>query len=172
MAAPDGNVMLYDANADTFTVSRQDVKKLGGSYAASSYGTYLAGNNLLNSSLVMQGTLETSTGSPSGFAFVDQTGFRTTASAPSAPGVIERIDGSQSAITGKPTRLVEAPLVPSGIMSFIRTVAPIYDRSAVIALTVSGITVLPWTYDAAVAPPKISAVVNAADGQSPVAPGG
>ena len=31
---------------------------------------------------------------------------------------------------------------------------------------------LPWNYDAAVAPPKISAVVNAADGKLPVAPGG
>src|ERR1041385_944797 len=68
--------------------------------------------------------------------------------------------------------MVEAPLVPSGIMSFIRTLAPTYDRSSVISLTVSGITVLPWNYDAAVAPPKISAVVNAADGKSPVAPGG
>ena len=171
-AFPNGNVMLYDANADTFTVSRQDVQKLGGAYAASSYNTYVVGSNLLNASLVVQGTLETATGSPSGFAFVDQGGFRTTASAASSPGVIERIDPTQSASTGKPTRLVEAPLVPSGIMSFIRTVAPIYDRSAVIALTVSGFTVLTWNYDVAVAPPKITAVVNAADGTAPVAPGG
>jgi uncharacterized protein (TIGR03437 family) len=171
-ASPDGNVMLYDANADTFTVSRQDVKSLGGAYAASSYNTYVVGNNLLNSSLVVQGTMETSSGSPSGFAFVDQSGFRTTASSASNPGVIERYDATQSASTGKPTRLVEAPLVPSGIMSFARTLAPTYDRSAVIALTVSGFTVLPWNYDAAVAPPKISQVVNAADFKAPVAPGG
>jgi len=32
--------------------------------------------------------------------------------------------------------------------------------------------VLPWNYDAAVAPPQISAIVNAADGTKPVAPGG
>ena len=31
---------------------------------------------------------------------------------------------------------------------------------------------LPWNYDAAVAPPQISSVVNAADGTQPVAPGG
>ena len=55
---------------------------------------------------------------------------------------------------------------------FIRSLAPLYDRSGVIALTVSGFTVLPWNYDAAVAPPKITAVVNAADGKLPVAPGG
>jgi len=171
-AMPDGNVMLYDANADTFTVSRQDVQKLGGAYAASSYGTYVVGSNLLNASLVIQGTLETASGVPSGFAFVEQDGLRTTASAPSSPGVIERFAAAQSTATSKPTRLVEAPLVPSGMMSFIRSVAPIYDRSGVIALTVSGFTVLPWNYDAAVAPPKISAVVNAADGKLPVAPGG
>ena len=31
---------------------------------------------------------------------------------------------------------------------------------------------LPWNYDAAVAPPQITSVVNAADGTKPVAPGG
>ena len=78
----------------------------------------------------------------------------------------------QASATGRPTRLVEAPLIPAGIQTFTRTVAPLYDRSAVIALTVSGFTVLPWNYDAAVAPPQISSVVNAADGKPGVAPGG
>src|SRR5262249_32722986 len=50
VAIPDGNVMLYDANADTFTVSRKDSAALKGSYAASSYNTYVVGNSLLNSS--------------------------------------------------------------------------------------------------------------------------
>src|SRR5258706_12348777 len=54
----------------------------------------------------------------------------------------------------------------------MHTVAPLYDSSGVVALTVSGFTVLPWNYDAAVAPPRISSVVNAADGRLPVAPGG
>ena len=191
-AAPDGNVMLYDANADTFTVSRKDVTSLSGAYAASSYNSYVVGSALLNASLVPAGVLETASGAPSGFAFVDSGGYRTTASSLSAPGIIERFDASQSSATGKPTRLVEAPLLPlaassgsttapfptgsgSGAnvaMSFVRSLAPLYDRSAVIALTVSGFTVLPWNYDAAVAPPKITAVVNAADGKLPVAPGG
>jgi uncharacterized protein (TIGR03437 family) len=174
VAMPDGNVMLYDANADTFTVSRKDLSGLSGAYAASSYNNYVVGNTMLNPSLVPMGTLETSSGAASGFAFVDQGGFRTTASATSAPGVIERFDPSQAGSVGKPTRLVEAPLVPAGsaIQPFIRSLAPLYDRSAVIALTVSGFTVLPWNYDAPVAPPKIAAVVNAADGKLPVAPGG
>jgi len=191
---PDGNVMLYDANADTFAVSRKDFTALSGAYAASSYNSYVVGNTLLNPSLVPAGVLETASGAPSGFAFIDQNGFRTTASSLSAPGIIERFDATQSSVTGKPTRLVEAPLLatnasvstasagpvfPTGsgsganvLMSFQRTLAPLYDRSAVISLSVSGFTVLPWNYDAAVAPPKITSVVNAADGKLPVAPGG
>jgi uncharacterized protein (TIGR03437 family) len=187
-AFPDGNVMLYDANADTFTVSRKDFTALSGAYAASSYNSYVVGSTLLNASLVPSGVLETASGAPSGFAFIDQGGFRTTASSLSAPGIIESFDPTQGTATGKPTRLVEAPVLPSPTgavnfptgsgsganvgMAFLRSLAPLYDRSAVISLSVSGFTVLPWNYSAAVAPPKIAAVVNAADGKLPVAPGG
>ena len=171
VAMADGNVMLYDASADTFTVSRKDVTALQGPYAASSYGSYVVGNTWLNASLVPVGTLETASGTPSGFAFVDQAGFRTTAAASTSPGVIERVDATQAA-SSKATAMVEAPLVPTTIWPFTRTLAPLADQSAVIALTVSGFTVLPWNYDAAVAPPQINSVVNAADGTKPVAPGG
>src|ERR1022692_288175 len=190
-AMPDGNVMLYDANADTFTVSRKDFTTLSGSYAASSYNSYIVGSNMLNESLVPAGVLETSSGAPAGFAFIDQGGFRTTTSSLSNPGVIESFDPTQGTATGKPTRLVEAPLPPNAAgsssaatfptgsgsgasvtMSFLRSLAPLYDRSAVISLSVSGFTVLPWNYAAAVAAPKITALVNAADGTLPVAPGG
>jgi uncharacterized protein (TIGR03437 family) len=190
IAMPNGNVMLYDANADTFTVSRKDFTALSGAYAASSYNSYVVGSNVLNASLVPAGVLETASGASSGFAFIDQTGFRTTASSVSTPGIIESYDPTIGTATGQPTRMVEAPLLPSATatsgsqfpvdsgsgandtMSFVRSLAPLYDRSAIISLTVSGFTVLPWNYAAAVAPPKISAVVNAADGTLPVAPGG
>ena len=204
-ASPDGNVMLYDANADTFTVSRKDFPALSGAYAASSYDSYIVGSTLMNESLVPAGTLESASGAPSGFAFVDSGGFRTTVSSLSAPGIIERFNASSSTPIANPTRLVEAPLLPVALgasaatsgtgastgfsptsatfpigsgsgtgvgMSFIRSLAPLYDRSGVISLSISGFTVLPWSYAAAVAPPKITAVVNAADGQLPVAPGG
>jgi uncharacterized protein (TIGR03437 family) len=190
---PDGNVMLYDANADTFTVSHKDFTALSGSYAASSYNSYVVGNNVLNASLVPAGVLESASGSPAGFAFIDQGGFRTTSASVSTPGVIERIDATKSSMTGSPTRLVEAPLAGIGTGAgttasttqfinqgsatgytqyFLRSLATLSDRSAIISLSISGFTVLPWSYDAAVAPPKITAVVNAADGKLPVAPGG
>src|ERR1039457_3524965 len=111
-ASPDGNVMLYDANADTFTVSRKDFPALSGAYAASSYDSYIVGSTLMNESLVPAGTLESASGAPSGFAFVDSGGFRTTVSSLSAPGIIERFNASSSTPIANPTRLVEAPLLP------------------------------------------------------------
>ena len=171
MAMPDGNVMLYDANSDTVTVSRKDFSGLQGSFGASSYGQYIVDNNVLNSSLVATQKLDTSVGTSSGFAFVDQGAFRTAFTSSVQPGLVQRVDfgsGSQKA----PTRTVEAPLTGTPGFAFVRTLAPLADRSAFVSLTVSGITVLPWNYDAAVAPPQISALVNSADQTSPVAPGG
>ena len=175
-ASSDGAVMLYSANADTFTISRKDFQQLAGAYAASNYDEYVVDNVVLNSSLVPVRRLETGTGSSSGFVFVDDGAFRITSPADSAPGVIQRV----MAMSGegiRPTRTVEAPLVPVSCeeardRTFSRTLAALYNRSAVVALTQSGVTVLPWNYDAAVAPPRIDRLVNAADMTLPVAPGG
>lgn len=171
VAMPDGNVMLYDANADTFTVSRKDYAALQGPYGASSFDTYVVGPYLLNSSLVTQSTMDTASGAPSGFAFIDQTGFRTSAGAAGTPGVVARVNPTVS-LNINPTRTIEAPLAPTLTQPLVRTLAPLYNQTAVISLSVSGLMVLPWSYDAAVAPPQISSVVNAADGTQPVAPGG
>ena len=171
-ASSDGNVMLYNANADAFTVSRKDFTALGGAYAASSYDTYVAGNNLLNSSLVPVAKLEVSSGSPSGFAFIDQNGFRTTSSGSGNPGVIQRIElTSNGASVIRPTRMIESPITGTLTAPFTRTLAPLYSRRGIINLTVSGFTVLAWTYDEAVAPPRLSRVVSAADQSSGLAPG-
>ncbi len=58
------------------------------------------------------------------------------------------------------------------LTSFTRTVAPMPSAGTVVVLSTSGATVLAANYDAAVAPPQIGSVVNAADGTKPVAPGG
>jgi uncharacterized protein (TIGR03437 family) len=169
---PDGNVMLYDANVNSFTISRKDATKLSGAYAASSFNQYVIGSSVLNASLVPVGTLETSSGQPTGFAFVDDGALRTTTSSASNPGIIQRVDLA-NALSIRATRMTEAPLLPASTdFPFIRTLAPLYGRTAVASLTTSGVTMLPWTYDAAVAPPKIDKVVNAADLTQPVAPGG
>jgi len=179
MASSDGSVMLYDANTDTFTISRKDYTALSGSYAASSFNQYVVGNNLLNASLVSVGQFETGTGAASGFAFVDQFGYRTTAPSSttgisSSPGNIESLDLSSStaASVSSATAMVEAPLLGTTGAMFTRTLAPLYNRNTIINLTVSGFTVLPWTYAVATAIPVVSNVVNAADSSTNIAPGG
>jgi len=179
IASSDGSVMLYDANANTFTVSRKDFTALSGSYAASNFNQYVIGNNLLDSSLVPVLQFESGTGSSSGFAFVDQGGFRTTAPAPSAggqsssPGIIQRLNLiTPTSSVSLATPIVEAPLLGTSSAAFTRTLAPIWDRSSIINLTVSGFTVLAPNYDASVAPPQITKVVNAADFNTTIAPGG
>jgi uncharacterized protein (TIGR03437 family) len=165
-----GGVLLYDASAGTFTVSRQDSTALAGAYAASSQGLFVAGNNLLNASLVPVQQLESATGTSSGFAFLDAYGLRTTAPNGASPGVIERVDLATGAALA-PTRTAEAPILGQTGAVFTRTLAPLANGSAMVSLTTSGFTVLPSTYDAAVAPPHITSVVNAADFTAAVAPG-
>lgn len=170
-ASSDGSVMLYDANVDSFTISRKDFPSLSGAYAASSFNQYVVGNYLLNRSLVRVSQFDSTSGTSSGFAFVDNEGFRTVAASASAPGVIQRMTSSGSGI--RATRMAEAPLLGSSTTGvFTRTIAPLYSRSAIVNLTTSGFTVLPWQYDAAVAVPQIRRVVNAADQTGSVAPGG
>jgi uncharacterized protein (TIGR03437 family) len=175
-ASADGSVMLYSANSDTFVISRKDFQELSGAYAASNYEQYIVDNHVLNRSLVPIGKLETGTGASVGFVFVDQSGFRVTTPGAAAPGVIQRVNMA-SAEGIRATRMAESPLIPvecplTQNKSFSRTVAALYNRTAVVSLTQSGFTVLPWNYDAAVAPPRIEALVNAADMTLPVAPGG
>lgn len=178
-ASSNGTVYLYDANADTFTISRKDTESLSGAYAASSFDQYVIGSRVLNSSLVPVAQLETATGTSSGFVFLDQGGFRTTAPNASAAGVIQRFVNSGE--LARATRLAEAPVLPAQTTTtlqtsawrqvFTRTIQPLYSRQAIVALTTSGVTILPWNYDASVAAPRLERVTNAADGGSSLAPG-
>ncbi len=172
VAQANGNVLLYNANADSFTISRKDFTSLGGAYAASNFDQFAIGHTLLNASLVPVRTFDSSVGASSGFLFVDQGAYRTGASATSvSPGIIQRLD-TATGTTSKTTRMVEAPLLGTRDFVFTRTLAVLPDRSALINLTTSGFTVLPWTYDVGAAPPRITRVTNAADRTRGVAPGG
>jgi len=114
LASSNGAVMLYDANAGTFVASRQDFASLSGAYAASSFGQFVAGNNLLDSALVPKGTIQSGGVVSSGFAFVNQTGYYVSlpsASSTSDPGIVEQV----SLATGgaiQPVAMVEDPLLP------------------------------------------------------------
>lgn len=165
----DGRTLLYEASSDTFTVLRKDFAELAGTFAASNNGQYLVGNHLLNASLVRERTIEATLG----FAFVDDSAVRTAAGGSTVPGTISRLTLATGQIV-RPTRTVEAPVtadVTPGF-AFIRTLAALSNRQAFVALTQSGFTVYPWSYDAATAIPTLDRVVNAADQTAPVAPGG
>ncbi len=112
LASTDGHVMLYDANVNSFTVSRQDFPSLVGPYAASAFGQYVVGKYLLNSSLAPVAAFSTAaeTGQPSGFVFVNQTGYMTVAPNTSSPGVIQAVNLSTGGSI-QPTSIVEAPLL-------------------------------------------------------------
>ncbi len=170
-AGSTGGVWLYDANIDDFTVSRNDSDSLSGAYAASSYGTYVIGNKIYNSSLVPTAAIQPTNGTPSGFAFVGQNGYFLSAPGAQSNGVIERVNASTGVGT-LPTRTVEAPLTGSTGRAFTRTIAPLATGSSIVTLTTSGVSILPPAYDAAVSAPEILRVVSAADGVSTPAPGG
>jgi uncharacterized protein (TIGR03437 family) len=172
-AEADGNTLWYNSTANTFTISRHDYTSLQGAYATSSWGYSVADDHLLNESLVPVMQLESQSGKSSGFAFINQAGVRTTVSSSSTPGVIERVDVSTSApYLSSPVRTAEAPLAGNTAFAFTRSIAPLSNQNAIVELTTSGLTILPWTYDAAVAPPNITQVVSAADGTPAIAPGG
>ena len=167
----NGTVMRYDATPNTFTASRQDFTALQGAYAASSLNQYIVDGHMLDSSLVPIMTVGLDQDPTSGFAFTGGKGLRTMAPASGATGVIERIDlGGGEAISS--THLAEAPVVGHPGAVFTRTLAPLANGKAIISLTTSGFTVLASQYDAAVAPPEINGVVNAADFSQSMAPGG
>ncbi len=161
-AQADGNVLLYDSSADTFTVSRRDVERLSGTYAASSFGQYVAGSNFLNSSLVPVRRLNTAV---FGFDFVDEMGLRGM-----GPNMLERVDATGNGM--RTTRIAEDHLAPVAGEGFTRTVAALANRAGVVTLTRSGVTILPWNYDAATVAPRLERVVNSADGSGGLAPSG
>jgi uncharacterized protein (TIGR03437 family) len=55
---------------------------------------------------------------------------------------------------------------------FMRSLVALPNGNAIVSLSTTGFTVLPWKYDTALATPQINSIVSAADGASPVAPGG
>jgi uncharacterized protein (TIGR03437 family) len=161
VAGSDGNVFLYDAGVDTFTISRQDVTSLSGAYAAGN-GMYIAGNNILDAELVPVAPLNASAGSSSGFAFMGGGGVWSLAPNSASAGVMERVEAP----------LLTTPILDFAPSVFTRTLAPLSSGAAIVSLTTSGVTIQPINFDAAVGKPLLSRVASAADGTSPVGAGG
>lgn len=171
IAQANGNLLLYNANADSFTISRKGGESLGGAIAASNFDRFVVGNLLMNASLVTTRVLDSAVELSSGFVFVDDYGFRTGTPAGGGAGVIQRVNVA-TGIGIASTRIAESPVTGTPGALFTRSLAVLSDRSGMVNLTTSGFTVLGWNYDASVAIPRITQVVNAADRTKPVAPGG
>jgi len=171
LADANGTVMVYSAQANTWVAARHDFTALSGAIAASSYGSYIAGNNVLDGSAVPVGTLDASVGAAAGFAFLNQGGLLIAGSSASGAGAMENLPSVPSAAV-KPTQLVEAPVQPGASSAFTRAVSPLSSGTSIVAHTISGITVIAWNYDAPVTPPSISSVVSVADGSQNLAAGG
>jgi uncharacterized protein (TIGR03437 family) len=198
-AAPDGNVALYTAAANTFVNSRHDLTSISGAFAASDLGTYVVGNSVLNASLVPEDTVSPAALPSSGFTFIGQDGFAASAASASASGSMVHLSlasstQNPSVVGAGPIITTEAPLLPTvasgspalspgfgaygsggtnthAANSFTRTVAPLASTGTIVVLSTSGLSVLASSYPAS-AIPNILAVVSAADGSAPVAPGG
>ncbi len=186
-------VALYAASANSFVASRHDFTALSGAVAASDYGSYIVGNSILDSNLEPGGTVNQSSQATSGFTIEGPGGYKATAQSTTSGGSMLQVASTQNNATATPVTVVEAPLLPvasgstgfstygtygSGgtstyaTTSFMRTVAPLTASGTLVVLSASGLTVLSANYSAGVLNPTISAVVSAADGMAPVAPGG
>ncbi|MBK5291529.1 MAG: hypothetical protein JJE04_07645 [Acidobacteriia bacterium] len=183
MAIPDGNVLLWDASVDLWVVSRKDLPGLSGAYGSFGDNLFTIDNNLLDQSLFPMTKLPTATGASSGVGLAGGAGLRTTTATPSGAGTIERIDLENfQAFHGTP--FIEAPVLVSTLTTarvgqigqtitpFTRTLAVPPDESSIILITQSGLTVLASNFDAPTQVPSVSGVVNSADGEPPIAPGG
>ena len=183
IAAPTGNAMLYDSEAATFVAARNHSEDSAGALAALSDSMFVFDTKLLNSSLVAISRLESGSGQSSGISFIDGLGMRTTTASATGPGVIQRVN-TTSMENIRPTRMIESPintrtlrtpdvgLVGQTILPFARTLAPLPSRNSIVSLSASGLSVLPWDYDAALAQPVLASVANDADGSPAVASGG
>ncbi len=175
--AADGSTYQYDANVDTFTISRTDkiFTTVKGSYAASN-SLYAAANVFLNTSLVPGTQVDLAGASSSGIAFLNGNALITFAANSQNRGTIELVNPLTGEVRN-PTSLVEAPIAatPTGEGStsvFVRALALQSNRNQALILSVSGLIALPLNFDQPVATPLISRVVSAADGVSAPASGG
>jgi uncharacterized protein (TIGR03437 family) len=192
LSLADGTVAKYDVWADashsqvaqTWLASGHAPNGLNGAYTTFYDGLYLAGNHLFDAALAPAAAgFQDNGAATSGAALNGGGGLRSITTAPNAPGILERIDFSTLAAFNA-TPMAEAPLThdmvltpPVGligetVLSFTRTLGVSQDQSQIFALTVSGVTLLDQSFDAALAKPVITSVVNPADNTPNVALGG
>ena len=180
-ATADGTVLLYDDSYAAFEASRKDLSALGGAYSAISDNLFMAGGDLFNRSMVLDGAI-LGASTTSSILVSGGSAVVINAASPTSSGTAQRVTASAGVgIAGASTQTIEAPVTqtilttpPVGqigetVLSFLRTVASI-NNGTTIYLSISGFTELPPTFDQPTPSPVISSLVNLADGGQ-VAPG-
>lgn len=171
-AMANGTVLVYNLGSDTFSVYSGTCFGARGSVTVISDHSFAAGPCIFDTSLGVVHRFDDGFGIPSGFSVVGDFGLRTTAFSPFGPGLIQRFDLCTGFIAGS-IRISEAPVLPDEKRTlFPRTLAPLPNGEAIVSLTTSGFTVLPWDYEAGENAPRVTATVNAADFSTAMAPGG
>lgn len=183
LATPAGAVALWEADTDRWVVSRTDLTSLGGPVAAFSDNLFAAGSDLLDESLYPVGSLASPTTAAAGFGLLGDGAVQVSVGGVAAPGLIERFDPFSRRLFGG-TLTIEAPHTATSlktpdagqigqtILPFTRVVAVTPDQLSILQISQAGLSLLPANFDAASIPPVISSVVNSADGQPGIAPGG
>ncbi|HET8550031.1 MAG TPA: hypothetical protein VFL57_18605 [Bryobacteraceae bacterium] len=180
LAMPDGTVVLYDSDFDAFSNGRKDATALGGAYSVLDDDAFVVGSYVLNRSLVPRARLQGGDGS--GLSSAGGFGLRVSSTGAAGPGIVERMDLNTFGMIG-PRQTIEAPMVAQTlrtpavgqigqtILPFTRTLAPLSNGRNIVVRSVSGLTVLPWDFQAGTATPMVSGIVNMADFTDAVAPG-
>ena len=115
-AGSDGSVMIYDATAATFTVSRQDYSTPAGTAAASNYQQYVVGNESPRQFGSADRAALGLRRQPGGLrlrqpgGYLASTPTSTTATGQSGAGTIAQVDPATGNLI-QPTPMVEAPLL-------------------------------------------------------------
>lgn len=177
-ASADGTVLLYDDPYSAFEASRQDLKALGGSYAAVSDNVFLAGGVLFNQSMVEIGPLAGATATSS-VLISGNDALTVNPDSTGASGIFDRVFALTAAA---PTvKSLEAPVtkatlttpsvgqIGQTILSFLETMAT-SSNGSILYLSTSGFTELPVGFDQPTPVPVIFSVGNSANGGA-VAPG-
>jgi uncharacterized protein (TIGR03437 family) len=179
----DGTVALFDSHVNAFISSRKNLTSLSGAYAALSDNLFLADNHVFNAAMVEVGNVNLLGAKSSGAMVVDGRGLISMTPSAARSGVIQRFSMNQFASIS-PVRNAEAASTPDNltsaavdqtgqtILSFLRTMAPLSNRNSIVQLSTSGFMTMPWAFDTGLQPPVITAITNAADGGTDVAPGG
>lgn len=171
IAGSDGTVMLWDAGRQAVVLARKDLSGLNGTIAAG-VDNYVAAGNLLNSALVPQAVFHDTPLAPAGFLFTPDGAVRTAAPtlAVTDTGSVQRFNVKTPGVKLSPVRMVESPRTPQ-TFSFLRSLAGLRNGTLV-SISTSGLVELPGAFDAGIAIPKVTAITNAADYSSALAPGG